>query len=310
MLLPMPSVPHEAMAELLRNNPKLGLALIFYMFPIPRGVEARMGDSNLSTVVPLLKELRGDAVVVLESDEQDFKRVVVIESQLSPPKPWKRRSLAAYTAVAGALHDCDSTLLVICYDPHTAEECRKTIRTGHPRFDVTPYVIFGHRTPDPFDPLLSFAVDELIVLSCFTKALDLDNPDIRDKVYEHLSLLDEQRRTTYIYFVKVAASEAARRALEERMAIDITDDPFIAGFVAQGEATGRADEARRILLGVLNAREIEISDSTRELVNACTDLIQLEQWTERAALAMSAGAVFGIRPQPPTRLTTKPTAAA
>ncbi|MGD0561104.1 MAG: hypothetical protein ABSA93_39795, partial [Streptosporangiaceae bacterium] len=140
----MPSVPHEAVAELLRNNPKLGLALIYWTFPIPRGVQARMGDSNLSTVVPLLKELRGDAVVVLETEEGDWKRVVVIEPQTSPPKPWKRRSLAAYVAVAGAIHDCDSTLLMICYDPDTAKECRKTIQTGHPRFDITPYVIFGY----------------------------------------------------------------------------------------------------------------------------------------------------------------------
>jgi hypothetical protein len=82
----MPSVPHEAIAELLRNNPKLGLALIYYMFPIPRGVRAHIGDSNLSTVVPLLKEMRGDAVIVLENEEGDFKRVVVIEPQLSPPE--------------------------------------------------------------------------------------------------------------------------------------------------------------------------------------------------------------------------------
>lgn len=152
MLCVMPSIPHEVPAELLRHNPKLGLALIYYAFPIPQDIRARLGDSNLSTIVPLFKELRGDAVVVLESETGDWRRVVIVEPQLSAPRPWKRRSMAAYVTTAGAVHDCDSTLLVICYDPQTAQECRKTIRTGHLRFDLTPWVIHGHRTPDPFDP--------------------------------------------------------------------------------------------------------------------------------------------------------------
>lgn len=288
----MPSVPHEAIAELLRNNPKLGLALIYWTFPIPRGVQARMGDSNLSTVVPLLKELRGDAVVVLETEEGDWKRVVVIEPQTSPPKPWKRRSLAAYVAVAGVIHDCDSTLLMICYDRATAEECRKTIQNGHPRFDITPYVIFGYRTPDPFDPRLSFAKDELVVLACFTKALNLEDPDVLDEVYKCISSLDEQRKSTYIYFVMVAAPEAARRALEEKMAIDPYADPFIASWVSRGAAKGEIGEAKKLLLRVLEARQLGDSGLVWDVVGSCRDVELIELWIERAATADSIDTVF------------------
>lgn len=271
-LIRMPSVPHEAVAELLRNNPKLGLALIYWTFPIPRGVQARMGDSNLSTVVPLLKELRGDAVVVLETEEGDWKRVVVIEPQTSPPKPWKRRSLAAYVAVAG---------------------------------DITPYVIFGYRTPDPFDPLLSFAKDELVVLACFTKALNLEDPDVLDEVYKCISSLDEQRKSTYIYFVMVAAPEAARRALEEKMAIDPYADPFISSWVSRGEAVGEARGealgAGRILLHILGTRKLVTSDLihrlTEELIHFCTDLELLELWADRALTAVSIEEVFAGLPE-------------
>lgn len=97
------------------------------------------------------------------------------------------------------------------------------------------------------------------------------------------------------------------------MAIDITDDPFIAGFVAQGvaqgEGTWRAEEARKILLAVLRTREIEMSEADSLLVDSCADLIQLEHWTERAALAITAAAVFGVRPHLPAQ-TARPIAAA
>jgi hypothetical protein len=304
-MLGMPSVPHEAMTELLRNNPKLGLALIYYMFPIPRGVRARMGDSNLSTVVPLLKELRGDAVVVLETETGDWKRVVVIEPQMRPPRRWKRRSLAAYVAVAGAIYDCDSTLLMICYDASTAEECRKTIYTGHPRFEITPFVIFGHRTPDPFDPLLSFARAELVVLACFTKALNLEDPDVMHTVLECISSLDERRKSAYIYFVMVAAPEAARQALEAKMAIDPYDDPFIRSWVSRGESVGEArgvaQGAGRMLLHILGTRRLVTSEVMRrladELILSCTDLQLLELWADRALTAVSVEEVFAGLPE-------------
>jgi hypothetical protein len=251
-----------------------------------------MVDSNLSTVFPLLKELRGDAVVMLTTENEDWTRVVVIEPQTSPPRSRKRRSLAAYTAVAGAVHDCDSTLLMICYDARTARECRKTIYTDHPRFDITPYVIFGHRTPDPFDPLLSFAKAELIVLACFTKALNLEDPDVLDKILESIISLDDQRKTMYFYFIKVAVPEGVRRALEERMAINPYDDPFIGGWVTHGEV--RAD--RRMLLHLLDRRQLVLSDSGRKLIESCTDLELLESWADRALTATSIEEVFAQAP--------------
>lgn len=293
MIFRMPSTPHEVTAELLRNNPMLGLALVYHdVFPIPPGVRARLGDSNLSTVVPLLKGLFGDAVVILETDDGSWKRVVVIDPQLKPPEPWKRRSLAAYTAVAGAVHDCDSALVLICHDQHTANECRKTIYTGHPEYDLRPFVIYGRRPPDPFDPALSFARHELVVQSSFTKYLDLDDPETRGKVLKCLSELDERRQAVYSHFVLVAASPAARRELRGKMAINIEDDPFIASFMAKG----RLQKARELTLRLLALRQLGTPDRVHELVGSCEDLDILGLWHDRAATAKSLNAVFGSYP--------------
>jgi hypothetical protein len=58
---------------------------------------------------------------------------------------------------------------------------------------------------------------------------------------------------------------------------------------AQGEASGRANA----LLALLAARGIAIDDGRRSELIACSDLSTLDRWIARAAVATSAGEVFG-----------------
>jgi hypothetical protein len=299
MLCVMPSIPHEAPAELLRNNPLLARALLSVTTILaPAQVTARMADSNLSTRTSVPKELRGDAVALLQAPL--WKLVTVIEPQTSAPKPWKCRSLAAYGPVAGSVHDCDAVLVIIAFDLATARACRKTIRTGHPGYDLTPFVIGPDNTPDPFDPAFGYAAPELAVLACLTGSVDLDDPGARVRVLEILARLDTERKSAYTYLVRVAASDAARRALEELMALVYRDD-FIDSWRAEGLAQGRAEgmaegraqEAARMLLRVFAARGFQVSDEVRQRVLACADISQLEAWADRAVTAASIAAVFG-----------------
>jgi len=82
---------------------------------------------------------------------------------------------------------------------------------------------------------LAAAVPELVVLGVLTGALDLGQDSTRRLVLATLAGLDESRLATYTVFVRSAASESARQALEDLMTTKYTDD-FIDRWRAEGEA--------------------------------------------------------------------------
>jgi len=72
------------------------------------------------------------------------------------------------------------------------------------------------------------------------------------------------------------------------MAIDPYADPFIASWVSRG----KAGEAKKLLLRVLEARQLGDSGLIWDVAGSCTDLELIELWIERAATADSIDAVF------------------
>lgn len=294
MMTVMPSIPHEAPAELLRNNPLLAVALLSAAkIPVPAGATVRMGDSNLSTRKPLPKELHGDAVALLKAHHWKF--VAVIEPQTDPPKAAKRRSLTAYGPVASSVHKCDAALIMIAFDMATARACRKTIATGHPGYDLTPLVIGPDNTPDPFDPAFGYACPELVVLGCLTSGLDLAAGQTQAKVLRSLAGLERERHDDYTSLIRIAASDAARRQLEAMMSLGYKDD-FIDRWrdegLALGRAEGRAQGEAQMLLRVIAARGLAVSAEIRARILASTDVSQLEAWGDRATTARSVSDIF------------------
>jgi hypothetical protein len=67
---------------------------------------------------------------------------------------------------------------------------------------------------------------------------------------------------------------------------------FARRYVAQGNAEGRAEEAKMIL-AVLSARGIAVPDQARTRITECADLEQLEAWVRPAATATSIEEVCG-----------------
>jgi hypothetical protein len=69
---------------------------------------------------------------------QGQRLAVVTEVQKDPPEPGKRWDWPAYLAIAARRHRCYAVLLVIALQAATARASSKTIRVGHPGFDLTP----------------------------------------------------------------------------------------------------------------------------------------------------------------------------
>lgn len=281
----MPGIEHEAAVELLRRNPELSAALLAGAGVwVPSGAVAVMVDSNLS--VPEPTELRADLVTLHPGT--DGKLAVVIEVQRDPPDKKKRRAWPAYVAVAQVEHECDAVLVVIALRPGTARASARPIPTGHPGFVLTPIVFGPDNTPAPEGPEAA----ELTVLAVLTGALDLGDPAAQLLALQRIARVDAERRQAYTRLIRVTASEAVRRALEELMTTVFPRDDFIDGFLDQGRAEGRAEGEARMLLRVLAARGFVLPDAIRERVVGCSDLAQLEAWADRAVTAKSVPEIF------------------
>jgi hypothetical protein len=87
-------------------------------------------------------------------------------------------------------------------------------------------------------------------------------------------------------------NEAARRALEAMMKGYEYQSDFAKKYVALGRDQGRAEEAARAVLTVLQARGLAVPDAAQERVLAQKDLDRLERWLAKAAVAASVADVL------------------
>lgn len=177
----------------------------------------------------------------------------------------------------------------------TGPWARQLIKTGHPGFDLAPIVIDAATTPPP-EPT-SASVAEMAVLGCLTGAIDLDSDAGRHHALGLVAAahLQGDKLRTYTHFIRVAASPAAREALETLMTLTYKDewiDRIEAAGEAKGETKGRTDERAQMVLRILAARGIAVTEHFRDRVLACTDLDQLQDWADRAATAASLHDVF------------------
>jgi hypothetical protein len=190
-----------------------------------------------------------------------------------------------------------AVLVVICPDPVEGEKCRNGISTGHPGFDLWPIVI------DPLHaPSTEGASSWLVIFDACLGVLELGTEPgarrILDAVHDSgRSAADRKRLITLIL---KAAPAAARQILEDLMATTEWKSDFVESFVnvgiEQGREQGIVEGAIRAkaedILKILNARQLKPTKDQRELVNAATDLAQLDRWFDRALTADTTAEVF------------------
>jgi hypothetical protein len=140
--MPTLTVTHEAPLELIRQHPSLALELVRATLnvPLPEGLEARLGPTDLNYVVPA--EFTADSVVTLHDPVTGEPALAVIVEPQGRDDADKQYSWPAYVTNVRRAAKCPrAVLVVICPDPVEGEKCRKGIPTGHPGFDLLPIVI-------------------------------------------------------------------------------------------------------------------------------------------------------------------------
>lgn len=281
----MPTIEHEAVVQVLNNEPHL-IAMLLENFGVrlPSGSAAVIADSNLSDRDPERKKsLTADNVIVFQGT--DGKIAVIAEVQTEAPDHSRALAWPAYACIARSRHGCDVILMVIGLNRDAVRGSARTIRTGHPGFDLTPLVTGHGRLPGAGGPEFG---PELTVLNVITGDLDMTIHEARMLALVNIASASPERRESYTRIIRAVISEPARAALEELMKT-VIKDPFLDGLIARGKMIGAA----RILLQILPARGIAVPDDVRARIGECTDTDQLEAWAVRAATASTLEDVFG-----------------
>ncbi len=104
--------------------------------------------------------------------------------------------------------------------------------------------------------------------------------------------LDAERATFYADVVRVALGDAARTALETLMQSPEHRE-YQSEFVKKHVSQGRAQEAGRAVVAVLEARGLAVSTEHRTRILACTSIDVLEAWIRRAVTVASVEDLFG-----------------
>jgi hypothetical protein len=193
--------------------------------------------------------------------------------------------------VSRAIHGCPADLLVVAPDPGLAGWCAEPIAIGVPGFVLRPPVLRRTAVPVVTDPGEAARRPELGVLSVLAHGETDQGTTIAAAVLPAIRGLDDDRARFYYDLVYNSLNETARRALEAMMKGYEYQSDFAKRYVAQGRAEGRAEEAARNLLTVLQARGLAVPDAVRDRILAQKDPERLERWLEKAVIAASVGAV-------------------
>jgi len=281
----MPSMYHEIYLDLFKNRPSLAAEMLVEALDVslPPYTQARLASIDLTEIQPA--EYRADAVVILLDGDRPV-RVIIIEVQLAPDLK-KRFSWPAYIANSRVAHGCPADLLVVSTDPTVARWCAETIEIGSGLF-LKPAVLRRDIVPVVTDPAEAARRLELAVLSVMTHGKTKQGAAIAAAVLPALHGLDDNRAKLYYDLVYHSLHAAARRSLEATMKNYEYQSDFAKKYVAQG----RAEEAARMLLTVLRARGIPVSEAVQERILAQKDPERLERWVEKAAVAASVAAVI------------------
>jgi hypothetical protein len=292
----MPGIPHEAVVEVLQNEPELVAVLLRTAgVRLPSGLAPVIADSNLSVRDPERpKQYTADNVFIFRN-EAGRKAVVIVEVQSEPPDRSRTLAWPAYACVARHKHECDVSFLVFGLTREAVRGGGTVIHTGHRGFSLRPYTTGHGRLP----AMTGGFAPELAVLHVVTHSVDMTTHEARMRVLEALAPAPADRRASYSRIVRAVVSETVREELEQLMKT-VIKDPFIDGLIEegltrgmqQGKAQGKVEGEADAILRVLDARGLTITAAQRKRIADCTDLTQLQEWITRAATATTVAGIF------------------
>lgn len=288
----MPSLDHESLVLLFRNQPELAAQLLREALHVelPAYTEARLASSDLTEVVPA--EFRADAVVLLVDGRPVLG--VVVEAQLARDER-KRFTWPVYISGLRARHECPVELLVLAPDRSVAAWASAPISLDLAAGCVIrPRVLGPETVPVVTDSERAAREPELALLSVIAHGGDDTETAVSIALAAAASLnhVPEEHRVLYLALIESALSDAAKKAFEMHPQAGKLISSWQRGSFEKGTAEGRVRGKAEAVLDVLDAREMTVTPEQRERILSCSDLDVLKAWLRRAATVATTDELF------------------
>ncbi|MFE3447845.1 hypothetical protein ACFXJ8_02835 [Nonomuraea sp. NPDC059194] len=166
-------------------------------------------------------------------------------------------------------------LLVLTPSNKVAAWAAKPIVMG-PGSVTTPYAVGPGLMPVIRSDAEAIAMPEMAVLSALAHADGSAGIEVLEAVYASLVSLDDQRGRIYSDYLVTALPEAARKHLEELMAVGTYK--YKSDFARKHQAEAKAEG----VLKVLARRKVTVPEEARERILACLDPELADVWFDRA----------------------------
>ena len=291
----MPSLEHNSLIEMFRENPNLAPHLIEMLFHIavPSHVSVKVVESSLDQMIPI--EFRADLVLELENGRPVL--LIVLEMQRDEDED-KKYSWPVYVTVVRARKRCQAVILVVATDEKVAAWAAEKIDVGLGLTVAQPLVLGPAVVPEVTDPAEAEKETELAILSAVAHGNGPNGLAVVTAALSALWRLDQEHAAVYFQLIYNALREPMRRALEalvmERQSEGkATFPPFAQQLIDRGKTEGRAEGEARAVLTVLRARGIAVPDAARERILAEKDSDRLERWLAKVAVVASVAEVLG-----------------
>lgn len=280
----------------------------------PEHTAIELLDTDLTEIRPLERRVDSLFRVHVADDEGGF--VLAVESQ-GKPDPDKHNSWTYYLAHMYAKYRLPPFLVVVCKDKATAEWAAEPIRVGrgfHTSIVVYPLVLGPGILPvitEADDAAHDLGVAAFSALAYakdpgLTAILDALASGMADKAKESMGNAETDEgedvdRVDWAEIVEIGLGEGPGRDYWRHLMATYTpnfpgsntivEESWLEGR-AKGQVEGKAEAKAEDILHILGVRGIEVSDSVRERVTACTDLDVLRVWLDRSLSVADAEELF------------------
>lgn len=260
------------------------------------GSQIRVAEGELSDRVSKVRQ--ADTVLIGGPPQDPWYAVISeIETRLSTEK---LNQTLRYAVTLWLQLDKPVYVIVITPDRRAGTFRRPvTVNAGKVSITLDPCVYGPDNIPVLTDPHQVIADPALAALSVMAHG---ERKEVGETFLKGLNDLDDDNAPRYYEYAHKMASAPARRVLEALMSTSawLVSSPFArkhfgegrAEGLAEGLAKGKTEGEATLLLTLLDARGIAVSDEIRARITSCSDPGQFDVWTRRAAVAGSADEVF------------------
>jgi hypothetical protein len=302
----MPTLEHDGVVALFRDNPPLALRVLEDMLhvPLPAHAAIRVADTSLDQMLPI--EFRADLVLEVLDAENRFVLAIVLESQREI-KNRKKYSWPVYVTVSRAERECPAILMVIAVDEEVAGWAEQHIDLGVAQGTVKPVVLGPRTIPEITDEQAARQDAEVALLSGMAHGNGTNGAAVIQATLAGIKTLDREAAMVYFQVLwnvlrKPMQAALMRLVMEQRSTQ--REFPFVKeigkyigeSYFREGEAKGYRDgevkATREKILRAAQRRGLVLSDEQQERIRGCEDRQTLDGWFDNVLDAMSGDEVF------------------